>query len=283
MPEVRYAEGMAKVAREGKKTVVPMEALREQVEAFGVALASVRDGAEMKAVHRLRTTTRRIEAQVALFGLLAGEDEAFALDARAERKVLKLLGAIRKAAGHVRDLDVQGEAVATEAEDLRDEAEELGRYLARRRKAEAKVLGKTVDGHARKLGAKLGKVLETLGAADGREVQAERLGVLAQGWFAQRMPRDLDGASDDVLHGVRKSAKLARYLAESGGLRAMAAGFEAVQEAAGTWHDNLALAELARRRLGKGSGLAELFRGREEAALREFRERLGEVWSLSVR
>ena len=51
---------------------------------------------------------------------------------------------------------------------------------------------------------------------------------------------------------------------------------EAIQEAGGEWHDNLALAALARKRLGKKAGLVGFFERKEELALRRFRECLAE-------
>jgi len=74
----------------------------------------------------------------------------------------------------------------------------------------------------------------------------------------------------DGLHWIRKSAKLARYMAETGLAARVVREFATVQAAGGEWHDCLNLLELAEDRLGKRSELAVLLEGREAAARNAF-------------
>jgi CHAD domain-containing protein len=92
-------------------------------------------------------------------------------------------------------------------------------------------------------------------------------------WFAARTADD-DG-SQTKLHGVRKAAKLARYMVEGGDDAALAAEYENIQNIGGGWHDSLTLRRTAHDHLGKHSELVRIFAGQEDAMLAEFRMTLG--------
>ena len=85
-----------------REVAYPVQVLREHIIALEAALSVCLAEPAHKPVHRLRTETRRVEAQLTLLGLLPGmpehEEHATAL-----RKELRRL---RRAAGEVRDMDV---------------------------------------------------------------------------------------------------------------------------------------------------------------------------------
>ncbi len=81
----------------------PIRTLREHVTALEGAIMLVLVDSKKDSVHRLRTSTRRIEAQLELLSLLPDLPDY----RRAAKKVRRPLKELRRAAGLVRDLDVQ--------------------------------------------------------------------------------------------------------------------------------------------------------------------------------
>lgn len=279
------AKGERRVNRNEQQVVkslgaaLPVQGLREQVTALEAAMALVLGDPLKKPVHKVRTATRRVEAQLELLGMLKGEDWAVRTALRQSGKVRKLLGEVRQAAGKVRDLDVQSEmvkkaVVGGKVRELHEEADELVKYLEGRRDKAAAALVEELKGHALKLGPKLEKLMELLKPAEGLLVADARLAELTRGWYEAGLE---DEASDELLHAIRKRAKLARYIAEGGGEVAarLAATFEELQASGGGWHDALTLRMLAKKRLGKKSALVGMFREREGQALAIYRLRLG--------
>lgn len=268
---------MAKAREEAR----PVEGLRQQVTALEAAMALVMGDPLKKPVHRLRTTTRRIEAQLELLGMLRGEDAGIRAALRESAKVRKLLGEVRQAAGKVRDLDVQTEmvkkAVAGESlKGLLDEAAGLEEFLDGRRRKAADALVKKLEGHALELGPKLEVMMKLLEPAQEMEVADTRLVELTRGWYERGVKAAGKEDSEERLHGIRKRAKLARYIAEGGGEVAAKTGaeFEELQEIGGKWHDALTLRQLAKKRLGKKAGLTEMFAVREGRALAAYKRKL---------
>lgn len=264
------------------KAALPVQSLREQVTGLEAAIALVLGDALKKPVHKVRTATRRVEAQLALLGMLKGDDAAVRTAVRQSVKVRKLLGEVRQAAGKVRDLDVQMEmvkkaGVGKKSPELRQETAELVKYLEGRREKAAKELGKDLAGHALKLGPKLEELMQALEPAEGLRVADGRLVELTRGWYETGVKAAGKEDSDELLHGIRKRAKLARYIAEGGGVEAtaLAAQFEEVQEWGGRWHDAMTLRMLAKKRLGKKSELVGLFGEREGQALAAYKQTLG--------
>src|SRR5215468_252577 len=84
-------------------TAHPIDTLRQYITELEAAILLCLDDPAKKPVHRLRTMTRRIEAQIALFEMLH-VPKVYSKEARDARRLLKK---IRRAAGEVRDLDVQ--------------------------------------------------------------------------------------------------------------------------------------------------------------------------------
>ena len=103
----------------------PVRTLRELVTSLGAAITLVLADPKPRSIHDLRTGTRRIEAQLELLALLPDLPR----HAKPAKKAGKLLRKVRRAAGSVRDLDVQRNIVASksrEAAELRKVTCEIG-------------------------------------------------------------------------------------------------------------------------------------------------------------
>lgn len=256
----------------------PVQVLREHCTALEAAIELTLIKPRRKPVHDLRTNSRRIEAQLELLQLLEAEEPTLAGLSERARKLRKLLAAVRKAAGKVRDLDVQRDLIrdALDADATKPQladAKHLRRKLKADRLDEAAELLQELEGHARRLGPKLEKLLKRLQPAFGLSLSASKLDKLVRGWYDKQIAGSGDSHND--LHGIRKAAKLARYMAESGSMEATAEEFENVQQTGGAWHDSLNLRDVAHDELGKRSKLVAVFAHQEQATLEHFRETLG--------
>ncbi len=264
----------------------PVRDLREHVTAFEAALTVTLADPGVEPVHRLRTCSRRIEAQLVLLGLLSGLPD----HDREARRAARSLAKVRATAGEVRDLDVLRKLVKTMASgdgSLDDDARVVRRALKRKRAERSVWLIHTVEGALARVVARLEALLEVLAPAGGCSVPAGELAAISQGWFVEHAPAATDVEPDDTerLHEIRKAAKIARYLAEGAtsdderagneaaaspgegaDVVAVAGSFEQVQQAGGEWHDLVLLAEIARKRLGASSPLVSgAERARDEA------------------
>src|SRR5438105_2467820 len=81
----------------------PLQVLSENVKALEAAILTCLAKPRKKAVHQLRTATRRIEAQLEL---LSQFEQVPAQD-KDRDNAMCLLKQLRRAAGHIRDVDVQ--------------------------------------------------------------------------------------------------------------------------------------------------------------------------------
>ncbi|MBS1800371.1 MAG: CHAD domain-containing protein [Acidobacteria bacterium] len=265
------------------ETAYPVRTLREHVSALEAAMMICLARPKPRAVHRLRTTTRRIEGQFALLGIVRDVplyDEHLA-------KTRRSLGKIRRAAGSVRDLDVQQELIGSVAstsrsESLQHDAARLRTDIGEMRKDHAARLQKLLHRRAAGLTARLENLLETLEPVESSALAPAELATLARGWFQRNAPAAPTGSSGDdpeYLHAVRKTAKLARYIAENAPrgaavARELARSFEELQQAGGEWHDWLVLAALADKRLGTASPLTKIFAQRCRLSLAAYKKRV---------
>jgi CHAD domain-containing protein len=250
----------------------PIGALRELVTSLKAAITLTLAKPKPKPAHQLRTISRRIEAQLELLSLLPDLPE----HAKPAKKSRKLLGKLRRAAGHVRDLDVQRDLTESKSK----EARHLRRVFKRQRKREADRLLHTIQKHQPKLTLALEALLKALASAESFTLSAPRLVQLTLDWYTHNIPATAEDS--DQLHTIRKSAKLARYMAESAiGLsqstRKLAQTFESLQQSGGEWHDWFTLADIARRELGKSSPLSQSFAQRREQFLTAYRQHLETV------
>lgn len=263
-------------------TAHPIRTLREHVTALEAAITLCLADPTPKPVHRLRTSTRRIEAQLMLFELLP----ALPPHDKAARKARRLLKKLRRAAGQVRDLDVQNDLISTETPDdapksIHKSSLQLREALDKQRAAAAQRLIQILQKYQAKLALTLESLLTTLAPAEPFTLAPTQLSTLIHSWFTHNAPPEPTSDPDDPdhLHSIRKTAKLARYLAENAPKsartpRKLARTFESIQQAGGDWHDWLILSTIARNELGKSSPLTESFTNKCHSALATYRTKL---------
>ena len=262
------------------RVTYPVATLSALVTSLDLAIARVLAKPKKDAVHELRKATRRIEAQLQVMAALGVQEPVFAAVAKPARRVAKLLKRVRQAAGAVRDLDVQRKLMKGLREnetdiEVRQQAKELRREWKPERKREAETLVGVLEEHALELEPRLERLLEVLDPAAKVGVSPKELEVLTRDFYGKRHRQATGGGGKaEQMHGVRKAAKLARYMAEDGAPERVVHDFETRQETGGRWHDALTLRDEARRRLGRRSRLAKLLSERESEARAEFTQML---------
>ncbi len=291
----------------------PIRTLRDEILALGTVLSACLTEPNLRAVHRLRTGTRRLEAQLLLLELLPSVPPHREPAATLRRELRRL----RRAAGEVRDLDVQGkhlellgnsessqnalqtalptatppaEAGTTSDQDdalsntLNSGSGRLAERLSRKRTKAATALQRILGRRQTKTADAAEALLHVFRTDGDLSLSAEHLIHAAE----TVLYRDglLRGAGtgkldEEELHAVRKSAKLARYLAETmpghPAVKAAAARFEALQEAGGLWHDALEIARVTAKHLGRHHPLTAALSAQSKAHLRAYREALRAV------
>lgn len=280
----------------------PVRVLRQQATEFEAAISVCLAEPTVRAVHRLRTGTRRVEAQLLLLSFVPGVPEHREEAAQLGRELRRL----RRVAGEVRDFDVHrkhleslsaapagqatgatsaGEGAAPAAKPTAQEGtHDLLQHLEKKREKAAVVLQKLLAHHQAKAATAAERLLKVLHGAGNLRVSAPDLvryasAVLQRdGLLAQPGPDKLD---EDELHTVRKSAKAARYVAETLPGNTVAEGaaqrFEAVQEAGGQWHDTVEITAAARRYLGKHHALTLAFAAEAKVLRRAYRQILHKI------
>jgi CHAD domain-containing protein len=197
---------------------------------------------QAKSVHRFRTGTRRLQI---LLGELSPK-----LD-RSEKKLLKLLGKIRKRAGKVRDLDVQSAALRSLKVPREPRRKtQLVNHLIELRTQQEKKLRKSVDE------ATIREIRKRLKRAAKRfNPESTCNPVLAAKAMLQRLHHAGEPLTEAVLHQYRILSKRARYAAEFASPSTEATQFIAelkrIQDALGDWHDWLTLSQTAIEHLGE--------------------------------
>jgi len=233
------------------KSVHPVETLREHASALEAAMAvAVADPAK-PAVHHLRAMVRRLESQVELLQQLAAMREDSPEAAEVHRRLAKL----RRAAGQVRDLDVQRKMLKTHPSLPKRAAAELREELKETRAEKAKKLQRVLMKQLPRMAGAIEQMVQSVGTANGLVVPDLKLVPLIERWTQRESIGEPNALDDEQLHAVRKSAKSARYMVEnaSGSARAKRAEakYEALQDAGGQWHDWLDLTETSREYFGK--------------------------------
>lgn len=284
----RVADGIQLTAMAGT-SATPVEQLREQAKRLEAALTVGLAKPTPKAVHELRSSTRRVEAQIDLLGMAHGLPSY----RREADKVLRRLTSLRRKAGEVRDCDVQDKLLKDEEHaltsapeapaDLGKARDKLRKRIAKsRQRCERRLLAE-IERQLPKLTRDTEKLLGALKEAKDREFPATTL--LAE--IERRLePLATSKAhGEDHLHDLRKAAKRARYQCESipgAQAAAMARRFESLQDAGGSWHDLLDLATTCHGRFGPEHPLSRVIEHlRDEhldgylANLEEFRRRHG--------
>ncbi|MCU1252859.1 MAG: hypothetical protein JWQ49_5888 [Edaphobacter sp.] len=233
----------------------PVSAFLRQGLMLKAAIAACLKKASPKRVHRLRSTTRRIEATLELLVLSAGIPR---ID-RQSKPLQRSLRKIRRAAGEVRDADVQSDLL--DAYNRTPDSKRLRKDLsACRKKAERKLI-KRLEQEQKKIELRLNNLEAILSPALDLNLSGTKLINVTQSWFAENT-RGLDPHHDQDLHTLRKVSKTARYLAETGAdasktIAKLAERYESAQKTLGEWHDHFLLLHEAHTRLPPDSETIE--------------------------
>lgn len=273
--------------------IQPLQSLQQTLTQLEASVLECLDKPRQRAVHKVRTSTRRAEAQLTLLSLAPGFPP---IDKESER-LRKLLKKLRRAAGNVRDLDVQQELIAqalkqqlsrsttsspAAARTLQHESDKLSSKLEQRRDKQSGELLHLLHKLHKKLPEAIHYLNQALEEANPKPLDETQLVRLVHNWYTRHSDPHRGAATGDPdeLHAIRKVAKLARYLAETAPeearrARKLATHFESLQKAGGEWHDWLLLAEVAEDELGDEAALLQFFRARARQSLQRFRRDLG--------
>lgn len=277
----------------------PIKTLEQHIKELEAAMAVCLARPTKRPVHKLRSSTRRIEAQLQLLRHVSG----LPAYSKEERKLLRELKGLRRAAGAVRDLDVHEDLLeeflhpksrTQEAVALKAEAQKLRSDQEKRRDESAAVLQQLIQKREAAVAGALEKLAKGLRPAEDLRLSTTQLIDAAQIDYRRlakrlRLHRPLrNGAGDgnaensgkanakgnqkalddDQLHEIRKAAKAARYMAESAAqsqrAKAVAEDYESLQESGGHWHDWLEVASEARALLGRKHPLTEHLKTRRD-------------------
>ena len=259
-------------------------------------------------VRGVRKTVRRMEGDLTLFKLLRSHMPP---DPRQSTRIRKCLRHIGRAAGAVRDLDVQIDLVKvgsgsepdreTGAPDdpRNDGTESLLKHLERRREKKAEHLVHALRKTDHPLAVALRGLEDVLGNSRLPAVPPKEVATLIEGWFrkntaginhsiasmdeSQKGKGEIGKATTVCeiadLHALRKYVKLCRYMVESlplnsGSILALTTQLKAIQTAGGIWHDWLLLEITSKKHSGKDVGLTERYAKSCHYALIEYRKRL---------
>jgi CHAD domain-containing protein len=193
-------------------------------------------------------------------------------------KALKALKQIRKAAGPVRDLDVQrclleelleakGAAMpVAERSAVNEEGRKLQAKLKKNRKDAATELASVIANAEDKELKRISPLQADLSGSKWMSLLKDARGL------ERRSGRNISAAPES-LHEYRKSSKSARYLAEmeeeSAPAQQFAKRMKKVLDAIGAWHDWVLLTQLAKETLGKSSALAKVLKKERDRAFRQ--------------
>jgi CHAD domain-containing protein len=193
-------------------------------------------------VHGFRTGTRRLQI---LLGELSPK-----LDHN-QKKLLKLLGRIRKRAGKVRDLDVQLTALRSVKipQEPRRKTQLVNRLIELRAQQEKKLKKAVDEDSVREIRKRLKRAGKNLKSEASRDPLAIAKGMLAG------INRGEAPVTEALLHQYRILSKRARYAAEfaepTREAEQFIAGLKRIQDALGDWHDWLTLTQTATEHLGE--------------------------------
>jgi CHAD domain-containing protein len=213
-------------------------------------------------VHKFRTSSRRVEVLVADLAEKRTSND---------KKLLKLVGRLRKKAGRVRDLDVQ--SVALRSLKIPQEPgrkSQLMRTLAEERLWREKKLANSLD---KKTVAEVRKRLKRTAATLEIPKNADPLSRARQ--KLNELEVDQGAVTERTLHQFRIAGKRARYIAELAGKDAEAARLIALlnhmQDVIGDWHDWVQLTNKAEKRFGgfQESALVSALRNITRAKFRQ--------------
>jgi CHAD domain-containing protein len=219
------------------------------------AMADCLDDPKPEAVHKLRSSARRLKAVLEVLNSSA-DLPTLPKRSRAFRRSLRQ---IRRTSGEVRDLDVHCELLS--AYQAISGATELERELKALRKKKVKKLHQQILADEDEIGLTLDRLEATVAELTDLNLSGGQLVDSARSWLISAV-RDLDPHEDEDLHSIRKACKTARYIAEIGGEASKTAAkfakrLENVQQTTGAWHDCLLLLNHAHASLPSKSPFTE--------------------------
>jgi len=232
----------------------PVTAFLRQSLALKAAIVECLHSPSMKPVHRLRSSTRRLEATLELLDLSTNVKVR-----RKSKPLRKALREIRRGAGAVRDLDVHRDLL--KAYKKNNDTDKLEDDLVSAREKAARQLTSKLRKDQKRLNAELNELETVLKPILDFDLSGTELIRLTRKWFASTIGH-LDPQQDDQLHSMRKAGKTARYIAETGAhdlkaVAGLATRFERAQNTLGTWHDCLLLLDEAKKSLPEHSPTTE--------------------------
>jgi CHAD domain-containing protein len=215
---------------------------REVFQKLEQDLLKLSSKSQPKSVHRFRTGTRRLQILL---------DDLSPKLGHGDKKLLKLLGQIRKRAGRVRDLDVQLAALRSLKipREPRRKTQLMNHLIERRSHQEKKLRKEAGKETVREIRKRLRRAGKDFDPKKSHEPLA-----VAKAMLAKINPGP-DPVTEAVLHQYRILSKRARYAAEFAGPSAETAKFifdiKRIQDVLGDWHDWLTLTKTASENLGE--------------------------------
>jgi CHAD domain-containing protein len=244
----------------------PVTAFLQQSLILKAAIADCLKKPSPKPVHKLRSSTRRIEATLELIAAVS----TIRID-RESKPLRKTLRKLRRVAGSVRDLDVHRDLLKTCKKNA--DTARLDQELSAAREKLAAKLTQALEKHQKKINKSLDDLEMALKPALELDLSGKEIIHLTRGWFAKSACA-LDPGHDEQLHSIRKAGKTARYIAETGAetskaAAALASRFERTQKTLGSWHDHLLLLGEAEASLSNQSPTTEQIRRKAIGLRRE--------------
>jgi CHAD domain-containing protein len=234
------------------KAIHPVEVLREYATALEAAMTVALANPRKPAVHALRALVRRLESQMELLTQL----DALSADQEKTEELHRQLGKLRRAAGRVRDLDVQRKMLKVHPSLPRRASSMLRGELKEVRQQKAKKLQDVLKKQLPRVAGLIEQLVQSAGTANGLVLPELRLIPLVERWTkSHKEALPIEQLNDEQLNNVRKSTKSARYMVENAAdskkARRAAAHYQELQQTGGYWHDWVDLRNTAREHFGK--------------------------------
>jgi CHAD domain-containing protein len=213
---------------DGERLLKPLQSLIQSTKV-------PREDLDPERVHKLRTTTRRVEA------ILSAVEVA---KPRARRQLLRSLKKVRRAAGVVRDMDVlTGKAADVSVAKERNCQVKLLQYLGAKRQVKADELARAMKKHGKEIRDELKRcekeVKPLLSAKQGSRQVEEEAHASARALELSMELRRFSKLGRANLHEYRKTGKQLRYVLQMAQAKdeALLEGLRDMQDAIGEWHD----------------------------------------------
>ncbi len=206
------------------------------------ALLRLSQEQDAESVHGFRTSSRRL--QTLLEQIIPDRD-------RNQKKLLKMLGRIRRRAGKVRDIDVQLAALRSlrVPQEPRRKTQLMHGLIEFRAKHENRLQKLLTRQVIRELRKRLRRGAKEVEPEISRDALAVARAMLAE------VERPAGPITEDLLHQYRIVVKRARYAAEFAPKSTEATQFivqlKRLQDTVGNWHDWMTLTQTAAKRIGE--------------------------------